>query len=105
MPDDACLMSSTANAISCIMIVDRLFFSSFWMLSTVSANSVFSCTDVITANAKTCLPCSGVNVNEVLASLLHIVISLYLGGDALSYVSSLVCVRSRISSTSSVVTV
>ena len=79
MPTDVCLMRSTASAISCLMVMTRLFFSSFWICSAVSAYRVLSCTDVMTANAKTCLPWAGVNVSDVLAPLLHIDRSLYSG--------------------------
>ena len=75
------------------------------MVSTVSANSVLSCTDVMIASAKACLPCAGVSINDDLDSLLHIDTSWYLGGGTLSLFSACVCVVSRTSSTSSVVTV
>ena len=105
MPTDVCLMRSTASAISCLMVMTRLFFSSFWICSTVSAYRVLSCTDVMTANAKTCLPWAGVNVSDVLAPLLHIDTSLYLVGGMLGECSAAFDAgMSRASSTSSVVT-
>ena len=56
MPSEVCLIRSTASVISCLMVMVSLFFSSAWMVSTVSAHRVLSWTDVIIANANTCLP-------------------------------------------------
>ena len=82
------------------------------MCPTVSAYRVLSCTDVMTANVKTCLPWAGVNVSDVLAPLLHIDTSLYLAGGMLGECSAafdagggtLSSGMSRASSTSSAVT-